>query len=178
MKAFNLLFALIASSIFTLSYSKTAYCQLNVIPDSPVTGTVVFIQDGEGNPTWIVANMDGMTPGYHGFHIHESSNFTDGCTSAGSHYNPFNMSHGGPTSNVRHVGDLGNVLADLTGNARLNMDDNLITLEGETSIVGRACVVHDMYDDYGRGGQNDSMTTGHAGGRINCGEVIEGVPFE
>ena len=42
----------------------------------------------------------------------------------------------------------------------------LIQLSGPTSIVGRAVVVHADPDDLGRGGADDSKTTGHAGARV------------
>ena len=37
----------------------------------------------------------------------------------------------------------------------------------------RAVVVHEGVDDLGVGGFADSLTTGHAGGRLACGEGIQ-----
>jgi Cu-Zn family superoxide dismutase len=48
-----------------------------------------------------------MIDGFHGFHIHEFGNLLEGCISAGPHYNPHKVTHGGPGEDVRHIGDLG-----------------------------------------------------------------------
>jgi Cu/Zn superoxide dismutase len=62
-------------------------------------------------------NISGLTPGYHGFHIHQTGDLRQGCASLCSHFNPFNTPHGNPHSERkhRHVGDLGNVFADQKG---------------------------------------------------------------
>lgn len=39
----------------------------------------------------------------HGFHVHTSGDLSDGCNSAGPHFNPKGVSHGGPHSLVRYV---------------------------------------------------------------------------
>jgi len=41
----------------------------------------------------------------------------------------------------RHVGDLGNVVADETGEAVINIKDRMITLTGPNSVIGRSLVV-------------------------------------
>lgn len=43
--------------------------------------------------------------------------------------------------NVRHVGDLGNVTAGKDGKAHVYIEDSLIALSGEHSIIGRTMVV-------------------------------------
>lgn len=43
--------------------------------------------------------------------------------------------------NVRHVGDLGNVIAGKDGVANVFIEDDLIALSGEHSIIGRTMVV-------------------------------------
>lgn len=81
------------------------------------------------------------------------------------------MNHGGPTDEIRHVGDLGNIYAEENGVAQISLTDSKISLTGPNSIIGRAIVVHSDSDDLGRGGFSDSLTTGHAGTRLGCGVI-------
>lgn len=70
------------------------------------------------------------------------------------------------------MGDLGNVEADASGVARVNITDALISLlPGSNNIVGRSLVVHADPDDLGQGGHELSKTTGNAGGRLACGVI-------
>ncbi|CAF3352058.1 unnamed protein product [Rotaria sp. Silwood2] len=133
----------------------------------PVYGLINFEQTPKG--VHITGRIDGLGQGTsHGFHIHE---FGDGCTTAGAHFNPLNRVHGGPNDVERHLGDLGNVTADIYGVVYLNILDPMISLYGEHSIVGRAIVIHAMPDDLGRGGNEESLKTGNAGARLACGVI-------
>merc|ERR1712000_507233 len=149
--------------------TKTAVCVLRGFGDAAVEGTVRFSQTADDEPTTIDVEIKGLKPGPHGFHVHEFGDNTNGCVSAGGHFNPFGKKHGGPDDEERHVGDLGNVVADETGVARTTIKDRLVTLGGPHSIIGRTMVVHADEDDFGRGGFEDSLTTGHAGARLACG---------
>lgn len=134
--------------------------------------------------------MKGLAPGNHGFHIHQFGDYTGGCISAGGHFNPFGKQHGGPTDTNRHAGDLGNIVANDSGVAIVDITDGQIPITGENSIIGRSVVVSIIYvvvtsvlcsilclqvhageDDLGKGGFDDSLTTGHAGGRLACGVI-------
>lgn len=121
--------------------------------------------------TKIWVTFSGLNPGKHGFHIHEFGNLTNACLTSGDHYNPLGKNHGGPKDEERHFGDLGNVEADELGNVNMELEDSLIKLTGEYSVIGRSFVVHENEDDLGKGGFPDSLKTGHAGGRIACGII-------
>jgi Cu-Zn family superoxide dismutase len=105
--------------------------------------------------------------------VHALGNLTEGCLSAGGHFNPLGAPHGGPgdAASARHAGDLGNVVADADGVVDVRLTDENIALAGERSVIGRALVLHADADDLGRGGHADSLTTGHAGARIACGVI-------
>lgn len=82
---------------------------------------------------------------------------------------------------VRHVGDLGNV--ESTSNdpkevTQFYLEDKLVRLTGNNSVIGRSCVVHADEDDLGLAGHADSKITGHAGARLGCGVIGLSGPFE
>ena len=89
----------------------------------------------------------------------------------GPHFNPHNATHGGPTSSIRHVGDLGNINTDSSGAAKGTIQDKYIKLIGPESVIGRMIVVHAGEDDLGQGGNEESLKTGNAGGRAACGVI-------
>ncbi|KAE9552368.1 hypothetical protein FO519_004413 [Halicephalobus sp. NKZ332] len=145
-----------------------------VLRGDVVSGVVWFTQNKEGEETAVQGEIKGLTPGLHGFHIHQYGDSTNGCVSAGPHFNPFGLTHGGPKDTDRHVGDLGNVEADSSGVAKFELKDKLIQLHGSNSIVGRSLVVHAGVDDLGKGEgekKEESLKTGNAGARSACGVV-------
>jgi Cu-Zn family superoxide dismutase len=147
-----------------------AVAVLHPFGKGPASGVVYFEQ--KGRVVEITGKVMGLKPGKHGFHVHEYGDCTDPKCSGG-HYNPTNMPHGGPNSEKRHVGDLGNVVANKEGVAVINMKDKVISLSGPHSIIGRALIVHADPDDL------ESQPTGNAGDRIACGVIgIAGPPMK
>lgn len=139
--------------------------------DGQTAGVIRFSQEKADGPVVVKGEITGLKPGKHGFHVHEFGDNTNGCTSAGAHFNPFGKTHGAPEDAERHVGDLGNVEAEESGVAKIDITDKLLNLTGPNSIIGRTVVVHELVDDLGRGGHEFSKTTGNAGGRLACGVI-------
>lgn len=140
--------------------------------NSNIKGTIEFIESTRSNNIIININLSGLKSGKHGFHIHETGNLLDECKSCKSHFNPFGEVHGGPNSNNRHVGDLGNIIADSNGNVNMKMYDNKISLRNlQRNIIGRSVVIHADEDDLGKGGNEESLKTGNAGSRIGCAVI-------
>ncbi|MFS7915851.1 Superoxide dismutase [Cu-Zn] [Helianthus anomalus] len=137
---------------------------------SSVEGVVTLTQEDDG-PTTVNVKITGLTPGPHGFHLHEFGDTTNGCISTGPHFNPNGHTHGAPEDEIRHAGDLGNIIANADGVAEATIVDNQIPLTGPNAVVGRALVVHELADDLGKGGHELSLSTGNAGGRLACGVV-------
>lgn len=129
-----------------------------------VHGIVTFTPAEDG--IRIVADIEGLSPGKHGFHIHEYGDCSapDG-TSAGGHFNPEDKPHGAPGDAERHVGDLGNLEADAEGRAHYERVDSLISFTGSHSIIGLAVIIHAGEDDF------VSQPTGNAGPRAACGVI-------
>jgi Cu-Zn family superoxide dismutase len=141
-----------------------AVAVLSPTQGNAVAGEVTFTKVDGG--VKIVADVTGLTPGLHGFHIHEFGDCSapDGA-SAGGHFNPHHMQHGGPDAEMRHAGDFGTLEADATGKAHYERVDTVISLEGADSIVGHAVIVHAKADDL------KTQPTGNAGARVACGAI-------
>ncbi len=141
-----------------------AIAVLHPASGSNVMGTVTFMKSGD--EVKVVADVTGLTPGKHGFHIHEFGDCSDPkAASAGGHFNPAHHQHGAPDAGDRHAGDLGNIEADSSGKAHLEWTDKVMKLNGTDSIVGHAVIVHEKTDDL------KTQPTGDAGGRIACGVI-------
>lgn len=130
-----------------------------------VQGTVTFTLEKKG--MHIVADVHGLTPGAHGFHIHEFGDCEgkDG-SSAGGHFNPTNKKHGCPNNPERHVGDLGNLVADDLGDAHLDTFNNELAFKGQNNIIGKSVIIHSEPDDC------TSQPTGNSGSRVGCGVIM------
>lgn len=148
-----------------------AVCVLDM---NGITGTVRFTQNAPHGKVKVEYEIKGMSPGEHGFHIHQYGDMTEGCASACAHFNPTGAVHGGPhsPSGHRHAGDLGNVVSR-KGLAKGSLSVSGISLDPRSrlSIIGRCVVLHQDRDDLGKGGDAESLKTGNAGARIACGVI-------
>lgn len=134
-------------------------------------GTVRFHQSQCDKHLVMNVTLYGLSPGLHGFHVHEKGDLTGGCDTLLAHYNPLNKTHGAPYDRNRHAGDFGNVRADQIGIVNEIISDRIASLCGDFSIIGRGIVVHKGVDDLGRGNSSLSLTTGNSGPRAACGII-------
>lgn len=133
---------------------------------SLISGSASFEDTAKGLK--IDLSVAGLTPGQHGFHIHEWGDCSDTGKAAGGHYNPAHAMHGqalksGP--HKAHAGDAGNLVADQDGRAKLEVVLPGVKLtQGEFTVAGRAVIIHEKADDF-------SQPVGNAGGRVACGLI-------
>lgn len=141
-----------------------AVCVLQPVGDSGVSGTILF--DREGDALRVTGTVKGLSPGKHGFHIHEFGDLRDmqKGLSTGGHFNPTGSAHGHREGDERHAGDFGNIEANAEGVAKIDFTDKVASINGEHSIIGHGVVVHADEDKF-------TQPTGDAGGRVAIGVV-------
>ncbi|MFN8589854.1 MAG: superoxide dismutase family protein [Thermomicrobiales bacterium] len=121
----------------------------------------------------VVVTLAGLPPGEHGWHLHAMGqcdpDLAEPFSTAGPHWDPTAMMHGGPESKEHHVGDFGNLTAGDDGMAEATITTETFTLgEGPTSVFdadGTAIVIHTGQDDL------VSQPSGNSGARFACGVV-------
>lgn len=149
---------------------KTPIRAVAVFDTKKIKGIVYFTENLSNNTVVIDIHVEGLKKnGLHGFHIHECGDMSEECESMCAHFNPYGKNHGCPGSKERHVGDLGNLIANQNGIAHYERIDDMIKLRGtKANIIGRGLIIHADEDDCGLGNYPDSLTTGHSGKRIAC----------
>jgi Cu-Zn family superoxide dismutase len=164
LRAFLVVLAAASAAALFAAPPTRAVAVLHPTGGNSVEGQVTFSKTDGG--VKVSGHITGLTPGKHGFHIHEFGDCTapDG-TSAGGHFNPAGAQHGAPTDAMRHEGDLGNVDANAQGVADIDYVDTHASFEGEASILGRGVIVHAAPDDF------KTQPTGNAGARVACGVI-------
>lgn len=165
---------------FVAKSDASAICVISPTAECPsVAGTITFRENSKKGVVGITFNLHGLTPGEHGVHVHEYGDLRPApavdsaklecCKYTGEHYNPLYASHGG--LDTGHIGDFGNIMADMNGNVSEYKESTTLRLRGVHSIVGRALVIHDKKDDLGHGNNAASKVNGNSGARIACGVV-------
>ncbi len=137
-------------------------------PDGTAMGTVTLTQGPHG--VIIAADVSGLTPGGHGFHIHETGSCTPDFAAAGDHFTPKAQGHGYLHEAGFHAGDLPNIYAAADGTVRVDVFTSDVTLtDGLAHSLfdedGSAFIIHEKPDTYGE--------DAGAGGRVACGVIVQ-----
>lgn len=135
----------------------------------------------KGSSVTVRAEVEGLTPGFHGFHVHSVGECVAPFTSAGGHYNPAGTGHGS------HAGDMPSLLALDDGTASLQFVTDRFTIAELFDADGTAIIVHALPDNFANiptryqsttegtfGPDSATLATGDAGGRAACGVVAAG----
>lgn len=147
-------------------------------PENNSIGTVSFFENGE--QIQIEAQLEGLEPGHHGFHIHENgvceADATDGpFTTAGGHFNPDGKNH------PEHAGDMPSLYVNDDGSAEYSAVFDRVTMDQLTG--GKlAVVIHAGADNFGNipdryqakgnpGPDEETVKAGDAGDREACGVI-------
>lgn len=150
-------------------------CSSSTEPDAPsltitmhetaagATIGTVLVEDTDGGARF-TPNLAGLTPGEHGFHVHENPDCGDSGKNAGGHYDPDNTGrHEGPYGNG-HLGDLPRLVVDAAGVASVAVVAPRVRL---SDLPGRALIVHAGGDNY----SDEPAALGGGGARVACGVV-------
>jgi len=137
--------------------------------DGETVGTVTLQETANG--VLLRAEFDGLPPGTHGFHIHETGLCTPDFSAAGGHFAGGGESHGFIVATGPHAGDLPNIHVPESGRLTVEMFNDRITLDAGQGAIregdGSAIIVHAGADDY------ESQPSGDAGERIACGVIVD-----
>jgi Cu-Zn family superoxide dismutase len=148
-----------------LHHGPSAKAKLAPTQGNTANGIVTFTQ--HDSKVIVDADIAGLAPGLHGFHIHEKGDCSAAdATSAGGHFNPTHQPHGDPSGHAHHAGDLPMLNAGADGRAKLHVEVDWLALQGDQSAIGKAVVVHQKMDDF------TSQPAGNSGARVACGVIM------
>jgi Cu/Zn superoxide dismutase len=128
-------------------------------------GYAAFMQMGE--QLMLKINAAGLTPGKHGFHIHQNPIANNDFSTAGGHFNPTGKQHGHSNPEGAHLGDMRNLVVEKNGEVDVTIMLEGLTLEKgkNNSVLGKSLIIH--------AGEDDEKTdpAGNSGDRIVGGNI-------
>ena len=143
-----------------------------VLAQAPVTASFSGIKGSvrlTPAPKGVLIHVEasGLTPGWHGTHIHEKGDCSDAAFKlAGGHtHGAAPVVHGLLNPAATDTGDLPNLYAAADGTAKAEFFTTAVTMAGLKDADGSAIVVHANPDDY------SSQPIGGAGDRVGCAVV-------
>jgi Cu-Zn family superoxide dismutase len=159
---------LFLSIVFLFPYSteaSTAEAKLTSPASKTLSARVILTEVPDGLK--VTADVSGLKPGsVHGFHVHENGKCEGpGFKSAGNHFDPAEHNHGSPASGAKHMGDLGNLVANEKGIAKTEV---IIQSKEKNSLgayIGKSVIIHANPDDL------TTQPSGNSGDRIACGVI-------
>jgi superoxide dismutase, Cu-Zn family len=132
----------------------------------------------QGGKVIVRGEVSGLTPGFHGFHVHTVGQCVPPFTTAGGHYNPGGVGHGS------HAGDMPSLLVLDDGTAEAQFATDRYTIDELFDADGSAIIVHAGADNFANiptryqsttegvfGPDSATLATGDAGARVACGVV-------
>jgi Cu-Zn family superoxide dismutase len=132
----------------------------------------------QGGKVIVRGATQGLSPSFHGFHVHGVGECVPPFTSAGGHYNPAGVGHGS------HAGDMPSLLVLDDGTAQAQFATDKFTIDELFDADGSAIIVHAAPDNFANiptryqsttegvfGPDSVTLATGDAGARIACGVV-------
>lgn len=132
--------------------------------DSKSIGTVTLMQYKHCGVI-IKPNLHDLTPGVHGFHVHENPSCDEKGMAAGGHLDPANTkAHNGPYEEKSHYGDMPVLVVDANGRAELPLVVPRMRLN---QLKGHAIMIHAGGDNYA----DQPEKLGGGGARIACGVI-------
>ena len=148
-------------------------------PPAPSLGTVLRDRQGRTVGTVTLTEtphgllvrgaVDGLSPGPHAIHFHETGKCEPPFTSAGGHFNPAQKAHGVLSPGGPHAGDLPNLVVPASGKLDFEIFVPGLSLSRGPGAVldadGTAIVVHAKADDHA------SQPAGDSGDRIACAVI-------
>jgi Cu-Zn family superoxide dismutase len=168
--------AVLAVSLSSAALAEEAVIQMHHIDASGVgapLGTVTAMDTADG----LVLKLDlddTLTPGAHGFHVHQNGScepaMKDGKSvaglGAGGHYDPKNAGkHMGPAGRG-HLGDLPVIYVEVDEDGTRPVKRPLVAPYLKVAdLKGRALVIHAEGDNY----SDDPKPLGGGGARVACG---------